>query len=80
MIKKIKSIKPMKNYMLYVVFDDGKSGLYDVKEDIEQIPAFEDLETISGLFESVQLDKSRTCVFWSDMVDLPSDAIYENLN
>ncbi len=80
MIKKIKTIKPLKNYMLFVVFDDGKSGLYDVKEDIKQVPAFEDLETIKGLFENVQIDKSKTCVFWSDMIDLPSDAIYENLS
>ncbi len=80
MIKKIKTIKPLKNYILFVVFEDGKSGLYDVKEDIKQVPAFEDLETIGGLFENVQLDKSKTCVFWSDMIDLPSDAIYENLN
>lgn len=27
----------------------------------------------------LQLDESRTCVFWSDEIDLPSDAIYENL-
>ncbi len=80
MIKKIRTIKPLKNYMLYVTFDDGKSGLYDVKEDIKQVSAFEDLETIKGLFESVQIDKSRTCVFWSDIIDLPSDTIYENLN
>lgn len=31
------------------------------------------------MFEQVQLDESRTCVFWSNEIDLPSDAIYENL-
>lgn len=79
MIPRIKTLKPLENYTLFVVFDDGKSGFYDVAEDINQIPEFEDLKTIYGLFESVQLDESRTCVFWSDMIDLPSDTIYEHL-
>lgn len=38
MIPKIKSLKPLKNFMLDVVFDDGVSGTYDVKADIRMIP------------------------------------------
>lgn len=79
MIPRIKSIKPLENYLLQAVFDDGKTGIYDVKEDIDTIPQYRDLEKIRGLFEQVQLDESRTCVYWSDDIDLPSDAIYENL-
>ena len=79
MIPRIKTIKPLDDYMLYVEFKDGKNGFYDVQEDIEQIPQFEDLKTIKGTFESVQVDESGTCVFWTDVIDLPSDAIYESL-
>lgn len=78
MIPRIKSVKPLKNYLLYVVFDDGKDCIYDVKEDIDTIEQYKDLETIHGLFEQVRLDASRTCVFWNDYIDLPSDTIYEN--
>lgn len=67
----------MKNYMLEVDFDDGKKVLYDVNNDIATLPGYEDLKNIYGLFEQVQLDESRTCVFWNDDIDLPSDAIYE---
>ena len=77
MIPRIKSVKPMKNYMLEVDFDDGKKVLYDVNDDIATLPGYEDLKNIYGLFEQVQLDESRTCVFWNDEIDLPSDAIYE---
>lgn len=77
MIPRIKNIKPLDNYMLYVVFDDGKSVFYDVKEDIQATPSYEDLKNIHGLFQQVQLDPSRTCVFWNDYIDLPSDTIYE---
>lgn len=77
MIPRIKSVKPMKNYMLEVDFDDGKKVLYDVNDEIATLPGYEDLKNIYGLFEQVQLDESRTCVFWNDDIDLPSDAIYE---
>lgn len=77
MIPKIKNVKPLDNYILHVVFDDGKDVLYDVKEDIASIPDYEDLRSVHGLFQQVQLDKSRTCVYWNDWIDLSSDIIYE---
>lgn len=77
MIVRIKSVKPLKDYMLHVIFDDGKNVLYDVKDDIDNIPTYEDLKTINGLFDQVQLDESRTCIFWNDYIDLASDIIYE---
>ena len=76
MIQRIKSIQAMPNYVLSVVFDDGRHVLYDVKEDMS-LPGYSVLRDIAGLFQQVQLDKSRTCVYWSDDVDLPSDTIYE---
>lgn len=77
MIPRIKSVKPLEKYILHVVFDDGRDCLYDVEDDIKHIKEYEDLKYIQGLFEQVQLDESRTCVFWNDFIDLPSDAIYE---
>lgn len=66
MIPRIRSVKPMPNYCLDITFDDGKAVVYDVKEDIEQIDDFRDLHEIPDLFGQVQLDQSRTCVFWND--------------
>lgn len=77
MIPRIKSVKTQENYILRVLFDDGKDCIYNVKEDIDSIDQYKDLETINGLFEQVQLDESRTCVFWNENIDLPSDTIYE---
>lgn len=76
MIPRISSIKPMPDFMLSVAFDDGKHVLYDVKEDMN-LPGYDQLRTITGLFQQVQLDQSRTCVYWNDEIDLPSDAIYD---
>ncbi len=77
MIPRIKSVEPMENYVLHVVFDDGKSILYDMNEDIDTLPGYDALKSIYGLFNQVQLDESRTCVFWNEDIDLPSDMIFE---
>ena len=77
MIPKIKSIRPLQDYLLQVCFDDGVKVLYDLKDDIKTLKAFKVLETEYGLFQNAQLDSSRTCVFWNEDIDLPSDAIYE---
>ena len=76
MIQRISSITPLPDYRLAVSFDDGKRGIYDVKEDMH-LPGYQQLRDITGLFGQVQLDKSRTCVYWNDEIDLPSDTIYE---
>ena len=76
MIQRIASLKALPDYMLSVVFDDGKRVVYDVKEDFA-LPGYSALRDEAGLFQSVQLDESRTCVYWSEDIDLPSDAIYE---
>ncbi len=70
-------MKPLCNFKLSVIFDDGKSVIYDVNDDINTLPGYNDLKNIKGLFEAVQLDESRTVIFWNDYIDLPSDTIYE---
>lgn len=76
MIERIRSIKPLPDYLLDVSFDDGKHVIYDVKDDFS-LPGYSALRDVFGLFAQVQLDESRTCVFWNDYIDLPSHAIYE---
>lgn len=77
MIPRIKSVKPVGQFFLEVVFDDGKKCIYNVEEDINQIKSYENLGDIPGLFQQVRLDTSRTCVYRNDSIDLPSDTIYE---
>lgn len=77
MIPKIREIAPLADYRLLVDFDEGRRVVYDVAEDMRVIPDFAELGKVPGLFESVHLDTSRTCVVWNDRIDLPSHAIYE---
>ncbi|MBB5224904.1 DUF2442 domain-containing protein [Treponema ruminis] len=77
MIPRIKSLSDRDDYKLEVLFDDGKKVLYDVMDDIKTLESFKDLVNIHGLWKQYSLDKSRTCVFWNDFIDLASDSIYE---
>ena len=77
MIPRIKSVNDGNDYKLEVLFDDGKRVLYDVKEDINQIPDFKDLIAIDGLWKQFALDESRTCRYWNDRIDWASDSVYE---
>lgn len=77
MIPRIKKITALDNFILFVEFDDGYKVMYDVKDDIETLPSFRALTDVYGLFKQVQLDSSRTCVYWNEEIDLPSDCLYE---
>lgn len=77
MIQRITSIEPLPDYCLSVTFDDGKHVIYDVKDDIRQLPGYSLLGQVVGLFQQVQIDQSRTCVYWTEDIDLPSHALYE---
>lgn len=77
MIKRIRGFRPLSNYKLDVIFDDGRNVIYDMADDIETLPGYSDLKTIHGLFQQAQLDESRTCIYWNDWIDIPSDQIAE---
>ena len=77
MFPRIKELKPLKDYKLLVVFDTNEQVIYDVEDDINTLDDFKPLKTETGLFENVMLDSSRTCVYWSDRIDLPSDILLE---
>lgn len=42
----------LEDFKLFVTFDGGQQVVYDVNEDIEQIPDFSVLRTEPGLFSS----------------------------
>ena len=77
MIPRIKEIKAIDDYKLIVRFDDDQTVIYNVSEDIDQIADFKPLKTEIGLFQNFSIDQSRTCVSWSDRIDLPSDTLLE---
>lgn len=72
-----KKIKPLDDFSLLVTFDDNKIVKYNMKTDIENLPGYGDLVAIPNLWQQVQLDESRTVIYWNDYINLPSDILYE---
>lgn len=54
MIPRIRDVKALPGYRLRVSFDDSKTVLYDVKEDIDRIESYRALMPIHGLFWAFQ--------------------------
>jgi len=76
-IPRIKSLGLLDGLKLQIEFDDGKKVIYEVMDDIKNIPTYSSLVSEKGLFEQAKLDASRTVVYWNDYIDLPSDILYE---
>lgn len=64
-------------FVLDVVFETSARVFYDLHDDMNTLPDYDGLEKIEGLYKNVRLDESRTCVYWDEQIDLPSDTIYE---
>lgn len=70
------SAKALDNYILEIVFDDGKKVHYDMKEDMNTLPNYNKLGEDS-LFGKFKVDSSGGCIVWTEEIDLPSDILYE---
>lgn len=77
MFSRIKKVEVKDELVLLITFDDDIRVLYDLKDDIKNIKDFEALQTETSLFKNFQIDQSRTCIYWSDRIDLASDTILE---
>ena len=78
MFHRIQSITPKDSYILTATFLDGTVKDYDLKPLFVEIPVFNDLNTISGLYEQVHVDVGGYGIVWNDSTDLSSDEIWEN--
>ena len=78
MFHKVKTVKPLANYMLEVTFEDDTMKYYDVSNLFEKWEVFEDLRKIEGLFEQVIVDKGGYGISWNDAIDLSCNELWEN--
>lgn len=78
MFYKIKTVKPIKDFILLVGFDNGEHKQYDVKPLLKKWEPFKILKTTKGLFEQVKVDTGGYGVSWNDDIDLSCNEIYEN--
>jgi len=73
---KIKYVEPLKDYRLFIIFDNGIIKTYSLKEKLNN-PIFSHLKD-EKLFNSVQVDIGGYGVIWNDEIDLSEFELWEN--
>lgn len=80
MTHRIKSVKPLKDLKLSVLFQNGVEKEYDIHNLYSVFPQFKEFETNSNLFNQVQVDAGGYGISWNDNLDLDAEDIWENGN
>lgn len=77
MFHRIISVQPLPEYRLAIVFADGSTRHYDMRELIQQESAFSPLADES-LFRCVRLDAGGYGLSWNDDIDISCNELWEN--
>lgn len=77
MFEKIKSVEPLNNFILRVVFENGVTKLYDINPVIKKIEDFQVLKN-NNIFKNVKVDLGGYGISWNDDLDLECTEIWEN--
>jgi hypothetical protein len=78
MLKDIVSANPLDNYRLQIAFEDGISGIVDLKTLVSFHGIFAPLED-RKYFNQVRVDLELGTVTWPNGADLDPDVLYERL-
>jgi DNA-binding XRE family transcriptional regulator len=78
MTHRIKSVKPLENFVISVVFQNGVEKKYDMRNLYPEFPQFRDFENDVYLFRQVKVDVGGYGVSWNDELDLDAEDIWEN--
>lgn len=78
MTHKIVSVKPMKNFVLLVGFQNGIEKTYDMRTLYPIFPQFEIFENDVNLFNQVQVDMGGYGISWNDDLDLDAEDIWKD--
>lgn len=75
---KVKEVKPLLDYKLYIQFANDEKRIYDIKPLFDKWSAFNSLKQINSLFSQVKVDSGGYGISWNDEIDLACDELYYN--
>lgn len=78
MTHRVKSVIPLDNNTLSVMFQNGVEKEYDMRSLYSIFPQFKVFETIDGLFQQVKVDVGGYGLSWNDELDLDAEEIWDN--
>ncbi len=75
MLQDIIEVIPQDNYQLYLKFEDGQSGVVNIKQLIEFTGIFAPLNDID-YFNTVKVNREWGTIHWDNGADLDPDVLY----
>lgn len=78
MTHKIRSVRPLENSIIVVVFQNGIEKTYDMRNLYPVFPQFVAFENDKELFNRVQIDAGGYGISWNDNLDLDAEDIWED--
>ena len=73
----IKSVEPLENKILAIVFHNGVNKKYDLKPLIKKYNSFKKLNN-EEVFNNVRVDIGGYGIIWNEEIDLSSEEIWNN--
>jgi hypothetical protein len=77
MIPKVKQAKYIEGYKLWLKFNDGKTGVIDLSEELWG-PVFAPLKDL-GTFQKVQVHPELETLSWPNGADFAPEFLYEHV-
>jgi hypothetical protein len=78
MLQDIIFVKPLKNYKLYLRFEDNLEGIIDLQQQIKFTGVFEPLKN-PDYFAQVKVNPELGTIQWPNGADLDPDILYAAL-
>ena len=78
MFHKVKTISPLDDFRLCVIFESGITKIYDAKPLEHRLPFFKKLLSDPEIFSGVYVDVGGYGIVWDDDYDLSCDELWEN--
>ncbi len=75
MLKDIIEVKYLKDYLLYLKFEDNQTGIVDICQIIDFSGIFEPLKNID-YFKTVKINPEWGTIYWENGADLDPDVLY----
>ena len=72
---RVKSVRPLQGYWLFVVFTNGLERAIDVERYLRG-PVFDPVRSDRRVFEAVSVDEELGVVTWPNGADIDSDVLY----
>ncbi len=75
---RIRSVKPLENYVVHLEFTDGTSREVDLEPFLRGV-MFEPLRTNADAFRAVKVDERMGTIVWENGADIDPDVLYHGL-